>query len=111
MARAATVFLLSAAVCGGCGGGGGMTRDLVNFPPIVEALEVSKKDVIIGEQTTITARASDPNGDSVRYEWSADPGGTLIKVENNKYIFTTALSGEFTVRVREIGRASCRERV
>jgi len=84
----------------GCGGGGGMSRELVNFPPIVESLDVSKKDIIIGEETTITARASDPNGDSVRYEWSADPGGTLIKVEENKYVFTTALSGEFTVRVR-----------
>jgi serine protease len=88
------------AACAGCGGGGGMTKELVNFPPIVESLEVSKKDIIIGERTTITAKANDPNGDSVRYEWITDPGGTLIKVEDSKYIFTTAMSGEFKVRVR-----------
>jgi hypothetical protein len=46
----------------------------VNSSPIIESLTASPEDVGVGGDSTITCAASDPDGDPLTYEWSADAG-------------------------------------
>lgn len=63
--------LLGALTLAGCG------ADTVlpdNRPPVLVSLSVQPQVVVVGGVCTVTAKATDPNGDDLTYEWTAEPG-------------------------------------
>jgi len=74
-------FTLLVALLGGCGGGsGGSTPDAGgptnHFPTLTGALTASPNLVVGGQVVQLSVSASDSDGDTLTYTWSA-PGGTL----------------------------------
>jgi hypothetical protein len=63
--------LLGALVLAGCGADS-VSPD--NRPPVLVSLSASPEAVAVGDACTITARATDPDGDELVYEWAAEPG-------------------------------------
>ncbi|MDD5590686.1 MAG: Ig-like domain-containing protein [Dehalococcoidales bacterium] len=47
---------------------------LPNQPPVINKLKAEKTILLIGKSTVIRCEASDPEGDEITYEWSADGG-------------------------------------
>jgi len=47
---------------------------LANHPPVIASLEAGEERVFPSESTAIVCVASDPDGDELSYEWSADTG-------------------------------------
>ncbi len=88
-------------VISGCGGGGGgASSSGGNSAPTFTSLTTTKT-VLLSDNTdsvTITAAASDPDGDSITYTGTST-GGTLTKTTSNKFSFRTDEPGEFTITI------------
>ena len=50
---------------------------LSNQSPEILSLTASPESLDVGENSTITCDASDPDGDALTYDWSAPDGGTI----------------------------------
>ncbi|MCX6233665.1 MAG: laminin G [Bacteroidetes bacterium] len=48
--------------------------ETINYPPEIELMTVSDKYMELGDTAIILCRATDPNGDSLSYMWTADGG-------------------------------------
>ena len=48
-----------------------------NYAPIITTLVADSDTLPVNESTTITCYASDPDGDSLTYDWSSQDGGTI----------------------------------
>ena len=83
---------------GGEGGAGGGGDASTNHPPDV-VIEASATRVAPGETATLTASASDPDGDPVTYRWSAPAG--MIRCAACRITTWTAPddAGSYTVSV------------
>ncbi|MEN9583039.1 MAG: hypothetical protein RLZZ616_45, partial [Pseudomonadota bacterium] len=57
-----------------------------NLPPVVTVQD--KVSVEAGKQVAITANASDPNGDTLSYQWSV-PAGLISSGQNSKTLVVT----------------------
>ncbi|MBN1697616.1 MAG: hypothetical protein JW881_08895 [Spirochaetales bacterium] len=45
-----------------------------NKPPVIKEIVLSKKNPLFGETITVTARAEDPEGDTLSYDWECSAG-------------------------------------
>jgi outer membrane protein OmpA-like peptidoglycan-associated protein len=75
-----------------------------NRPPTV-SLRGDRPSVLVGERVGFTATCTDPDGDQLRYTWSAN-GGQIVGTGASVQLDTTGLTpGTYTVTVRcEDGR-------
>jgi outer membrane protein OmpA-like peptidoglycan-associated protein len=75
-----------------------------NRPPTV-TLSADRPSVLVGERVGFRANCTDPDGDQLRYTWSAN-GGQIVGTGANVQLDTTGLApGTYTVTVRcEDGR-------
>lgn len=75
--RLITVGLIGAVVLTGCGGGGGAGGGGGgggNTAPVINSLSAAPESIWPSETTSVTCSASDANGDSLTYAWSAGAG-------------------------------------
>ncbi len=89
-----------ACVISGCGGGGGAGSAGGNTAPTFVSLTVTKS-VVLSDDTdtaTVTAAATDANGDTITYTGAAT-GGTLSKTAAARFTFKTGAPGEFTITI------------
>ncbi len=85
------------------GKGGSVQRSLditvgANQAPIISSLSASPSGVLYGGNTLLTCVASDPDGDVVRYSWSASEG-SITGVGNKVTWIAPSKSGNFNVTV------------
>lgn len=78
----------------GCGGGGGG-----NAAPVVNSLTATPAAVWPGQQSAITANASDPNGNPLSYAWAVTPATATLSGSGATRTFTTQTGGVYTVTV------------
>ncbi|MBN9685841.1 MULTISPECIES: Kelch repeat-containing protein [unclassified Corallococcus] len=63
-----------------------------NSSPRVDAFSAVPTQLAVGQQTSLSVSASDPEGDSLSYSWSATCAGTWINAHSSAPLFTpTAL--------------------
>ncbi len=72
--------------------------DAANRPPAINDITKSSEIVLINNNITITAQASDPDGDPLTYAWSCDEG-TIVSNANINPISWTAPDTAGTYRV------------
>jgi hypothetical protein len=75
--RLITAGLIGAVVLAGCGGGGGAGGGGGgggNTAPVINSLSAAPESIWPSGTTSVTCSASDANGDSLSYSWSADAG-------------------------------------
>jgi len=94
------VILGAIAGCGGRSGGGITASNLGNQAPVV-SLSASKAVILSdgADSSTITATATDANGDAITYAWTTS-GGTLTRVSDTQYTLTATAAGSYDVAVR-----------
>ncbi|QAT84912.1 branched-chain amino acid ABC transporter2C amino acid-binding protein [Corallococcus coralloides] len=64
----------------------------INSSPRVDSLIAVPTQLAVGQQTSVSVSASDPDGDSLSYSWSATCAGTWINAHSSSPLFTpTAL--------------------
>ncbi len=69
-----------------------------NNPPVIEEINIDENIVFTGINYQITAVASDPDGDSLTYEWSGD--GSIAGANANPITWTApAKKGDYTIKV------------
>ncbi|MEJ2720340.1 MAG: hypothetical protein P8181_04270 [bacterium] len=71
LAAAAAFGLLGVLILAGCGVDPAAPN---NVPPALVSLVATPEAAAVGAVCTIKARATDPNGDELTYEWAAAPG-------------------------------------
>jgi hypothetical protein len=87
-----------------CGGGAPPTTTppptpTGNQPPVIASLTPEATTLLTNTETKITCSASDPDGDTLTYTWSAT-GGTITGTLNNIAVWQAPnFVGEFTVTV------------
>jgi hypothetical protein len=94
-------YTITVAVDDGKGGSTQRTVDITvgaNQSPIISSLTASPSGVISGGSTLITCVASDPDGDVMRYSWSAS-GGSLTGVGNKVTWLASGKSGSYVITV------------
>jgi len=64
------LLVIAILVVGGCGGGDGAA----NSPPQISSVTCSPASVAKGGSTTVVCEASDPDGDTLSYDWTATKG-------------------------------------
>ena len=71
-----------------------------NRPPVISSLTANPAAVQAGGHSTVTVRASDPDGNPISYSWGAS-GGTLSSPRNRSSITWTApqTPGAYTITV------------
>ena len=70
-----------------------------NRPPVVRA-RCAPCSIPVGQTATVTADARDPDGNRLKYKWSA-PAGSLKKASKQETIFTAPMvEGPVFVTVR-----------
>ncbi len=67
-------------------------------PPVITSLTPSPSNVAPGESSTMTCVASDADGDTLSYTWSAT-GGTIAGVGSTATWVAPAVTGTFTISV------------
>jgi hypothetical protein len=91
-------------VAAGDGHGGEVTSSLVinvrlNEPPVIQELSVETNPIGLGDSVAIECVASDPDGDEISYQWSAN-GGTISGDGPGVTWTTPDTAGSYTVTVR-----------
>jgi len=84
--------------CGGDTTGGLDVVTALNDPPVIDDLDISpSKFVAPCEATTITASASDPDGDAIGYAWSqvSGPASGSLSATGNSASFSSATAGDY----------------
>ncbi len=106
-ARAAVSFRINVAAKN-AKGGFYMVVDLNNFPAIAQ-IETSDAQGHAGSPIQLTAHASDADGDSLQFVWSADCAGTMTSAAEVA-TFTPASTGActFTVEVKDFYASGAR---
>lgn len=76
-------------------------EDSSNQPPVISGIDFSADTLYTDESYTATARASDPDGDTLSYSWQLTRGGWLIAESTGNPLNFTAPSeaGEYQFRV------------
>jgi hypothetical protein len=72
-----------------------------NTPPVLELIEISPSSLMAGESATLSAHASDPDGDAVTYEWQTT-AGQIVGTGSQVTLDTSGIfvaSGPIRVRV------------
>jgi hypothetical protein len=69
-----------------------------NQPPMISSLNADPSGILYGGSTTITCIATDPDGDLVRYSWSAS-GGSITGVGNKVTWVAPNKGGNFNITV------------
>jgi hypothetical protein len=69
-----------------------------NQSPQISSLAADPSGVLYGGSTTLTCIASDPDGDVIRYSWSAS-GGSITGVGNKVTWIAPSKGGEYTITV------------
>jgi len=96
-------FALILSVVAGCGArksGGISGSNLGNQAPVVTVS--ANKTVILSDNAdsaTLTAAATDANGDAITYAWSTS-GGTLTRVSDTQYTLVANAAGSYVVSVQ-----------
>ncbi|MFO1430634.1 MAG: hypothetical protein U1F76_10925 [Candidatus Competibacteraceae bacterium] len=92
-----TICLLSAVLvgCGGGGGGGNNNEESnpapsPNQPPVISNLTASPNPVSKGQTMTVSATASDPEGDTLNYQWTVPAGYTIQSGQGSPQIVVLA---------------------
>jgi hypothetical protein len=85
------------------GKGGSVQRTLditvgANQAPVISSLSPSPSGILYGGSTLLTCIASDPDGDVVRYSWSASEG-SITGVGNKVTWIAPSKSGNFNITV------------
>ena len=70
-----------------------------NHPPIIASLTAQPAALQFASQTTLTAIASDPDGDTLQYKWDDANAGTLSGVGNKVSWTSPSKNGNFSVFV------------
>jgi len=71
-----------------------------NRNPVISEIIISEADIYTGEKYDISVTASDPDGDSLKYEWSAT-SGTVDNTNNNPTKWTApGAAGNLTIKVK-----------
>ncbi|NLA25792.1 MAG: PKD domain-containing protein, partial [Firmicutes bacterium] len=69
-----------------------------NNPPVIKEITIDKSVVLVEGKCQITAIASDPDGDSLTYEWTGD--GSISGAKGNPMTWTApGTKGDYTVKV------------
>lgn len=70
-----------------------------NAPPQV-TVSATPPAPTVGDSITVTAEASDPDGDALTYEWDTDDDGAYDDASGSETTVTFEASGEYPIRVR-----------
>ena len=70
--------------------------EYINHEPIIERLAASPRRIDLGGTTTITCSASDPDGDSLSYNWSAQ-FGTLTATDSTATWSAPSIEGFYYI--------------
>jgi hypothetical protein len=70
-----------------------------NQPPVISSLDASPSEILYGGSTTLTCIATDPDGDVVRYSWSASEGSITGVGNKVTWIAPTNKAGEYDITV------------
>ncbi len=69
-----------------------------NNPPVIKEITIDKSVVLVEGKCQITAITSDPDGDSLTYEWTGD--GSISGAKGNPMTWTApGTKGDYTVKV------------
>ncbi|MBZ4329465.1 kelch repeat-containing protein [Corallococcus sp. AS-1-12] len=63
-----------------------------NSAPEVSSLDAAPTQLVVGQPTTVSVTASDPDGDSLSYAWSASCAGTWTDAVSSTARFTPSLA-------------------
>ncbi|NNB88073.1 Kelch repeat-containing protein [Corallococcus exiguus] len=63
-----------------------------NSAPEVSSLDASPTQLVVGQPTTVSVTASDPDGDNLSYAWSASCAGTFSDTSSDFTQFTPSLA-------------------
>lgn len=94
-------YTITVTVDDGKGGSAQRTLDITvgaNQSPIISSLSANPSGVLFGGSTTITCIASDPDGDVVRYSWTAS-GGNITGVGNKVTWIAPSKGGGYNISV------------
>jgi len=82
-----------------------------NKPPVISSLNTDQADLLYGGMTTITCIANDPDGDALRYSWTASEG-TVSGIGNKVTWVAPHKGGNFSITVIvSDGKAETRQNV
>lgn len=70
-----------------------------NAQPVINSLSPLVSPIMVGMTTTITAVASDPDGDPLTYSWSTPSGGMVAGSGNNVTFTAPSSPGVFPVQL------------
>jgi hypothetical protein len=76
----------------------GLTLVTNNRPPILEA--IADQEGTVGTEASLTAMASDPDGDGLTFSLDEAPEGAVIDAATGLFTWTPAAAGTFTVTIR-----------
>ena len=102
-------YVVSVSVSDDKGGSAGGSISLFvysnNTPPVVTGVSAEPEEIKVGESTTLTARASDPEGDPLSYTWSISGGGGEISGSGTQVTWTAPVAppccapGDYIIKV------------
>lgn len=72
-----------------------------NQPPVIIDLTAGSGSLLPGAETTVTCRATDPEGDNLTYSWTASGGEAVIQSDESNWIRwkATNFTGNYEVTV------------
>lgn len=70
-----------------------------NRPPAIKSLTVDPPALVLGSWVTVRVEAEDPDGDALRYRWSANAGDVFGEGAEVRYTASNCCVGFNIVRV------------